>query len=260
MGEADYTRIRLTREDGVVVLTLARPEKRNALDDALLDDLHRALEEARSDAAARVLLLRADGPDFCSGADLSQLEQVAEQSDPMRNVSDAHRIGDLLVAIRNLRLPVIAAVHGRAWAGGAGLATACDMVLAAESASIAYTEVRLGFVPAMVMAVLRRVVGEKVAFELVATGDAIDAHRAMELGLVNRVLPDDGFADAALAFARELAGRSATALELSKRLLYGTETMGFADAVARGAEVNALARMTPDTRAGVRAFLEKRKR
>ena len=253
-------RIRVEREGAVVVITLARPEKRNALDDVLLNDLHRALVEAEIDESTRVVLLRADGPDFCSGADLSQLERIAEGGDPLANLNDAHRIGDLLITIRRLRRPVVAAVQGRAWAGGAGLATACDVVLAAESASFAYPEVKLGFVPAMVMAILRRVVGEKVAFELVTTGEPIDAARAHELGIANRVLPDDGFHDAALEFAGRLAERSPSAVELSKRLLYGMDGLAFDDAIARGAEVNALARMTPDTRAGVRAFLDRKRR
>ena len=258
MSEAP--RIRIEEDEGVVVVSLARPEKRNALDDRLLDELQHALVEADADDATRVVLIRADGPDFCSGADLSQLEKIANTDDPIANLDDAHRIGDLLVTIRHMRRPVVAAVQGRAFAGGAGLATACDMVLAREDASIAWTEVRLGFVPAMVMAILRRVVGEKIAFELISLGDAIDARRAAELGIVNRVLPADGFDEAALAFARELAARSPSALELGKRLLYSSETLGFEDAIARGAEVNALARMTPDTRAGVRAFLDRKKK
>ncbi|HUF13865.1 MAG TPA: enoyl-CoA hydratase-related protein [Longimicrobiales bacterium] len=252
--------IRYEEDGGVRVVSLARPEKRNALNEQLLDELFGALLEAQQDEAARVVLLRADGPDFCSGADLSQLEQVASGASPMENLLDAHQIGDLLVAIRAARFPVIAAVQGRAWAGGAGLATACDMVLAAEDASLAWTEIRLGFVPAMVMAVLRRVVGEKVAFELIATGEPIDAQRARELGLVNRVLPNEGFDDAARAFARDIATRSPSGLELSKRLFYGSEGLSFENAIARGAEVNALARMTPDTREGVRAFLEKKRK
>ena len=260
MSDDALERIRVEWIDGVVVISLARPEKRNALDDVLLDELHHALAEADADESARVVLIRADGQDFCSGADLSQLERIASSDDPIANLDDAHRIGDVLVTIRHMRRPVIAAVQGRAFAGGAGLATACDMVLAREDASIAWTEVKLGFVPAMVMAVLRRVVGEKIAFELISFGEPIDARRAAELGIVNRVLPAEGFDDAALDFARELAQRSPTALELGKRLLYSSETLAFEDAIARGAEVNALARMTPDTRAGVRAFLARKKK
>ena len=251
--------VRYEEDGGVRVVTLARPEKRNALNPELLDELSAALAEADADPATRIVLVRADGPDFCSGADLSQLEKVATGATPLENIRDAEQIGGLLTAIRAARFPVVAAVHGKAWAGGAGLATGCDLVLAAEDATFAWTEIRLGFVPAMVMAVLRRVVGEKVAFELIATGEAIDAPRARELGLVNRVLPSEGFDDAARAFARDLATRSASALELSKRLFYGSEGLSFESAIARGAEVNALARMTPDTRDGVRRFLDRKR-
>ena len=253
-----FERIRVEQGDGLAVVSLARPEKRNALDDATIAELQLALTLLDHDPDMRVVVLRADGPDFCSGADLAQLEKIAETQDAVANLKDAQALGALLVAIRNLHCPVVAAVQGKAWAGGAGLATACDMVLATEDASFAYPEVKIGFVPAMVMAILRRVVGEKIAFELVTSGDPIDARRAAELGIVNRVLPADGFDDAVVGFARALAKKSASAVSLTKRLLYGMEGLPFEQAIARGAEVNALARMTPDTLAGVRAFLERK--
>ena len=153
----------------------------------------------------------------------------------------------------------IAAVHGHALAGGAGLATACDLVLAREDAVFGYPEVHLGFVPAMVMALLRRAVGEKVAFELVVRGERIGAGEALGLGLVNRVIPAAEWDDAVTAYASEIAKLSRTAVPLIKRLLYGMDGMAFEDAIARGAEVNVLARMTPDTRAGVRRFLDRKK-
>lgn len=256
----DFQRIRVEQGEGLAVITLARPEKRNAMDEVMIAELQLALSLLDDDPETRVVLLRADGPDFCSGADLSQLERIAVSDDPVANLKDAEALGQLLVTIRKMHCPVVAAVHGRAFAGGAGLSSACDMVLAREDASIAWTEVKLGFVPAMVMAVLRRVVGEKIAFELIALGDPIDARRAAELGIFNRVLPTEGFEAATLEFARTLASRSPSALELSKRLFYSSETLGFEDAIKRGAEVNALARMTPDTRAGVRAFLEKKRK
>lgn len=258
--EGDFERIRVEQGGGVTVISLARPEKRNALDDVMIAELQVALSLLDDAPDTRVVLIRADGSDFCSGADLSQLEAIAETNDPIANVKNAEALGGLLVTIRRMHCPVVAAVQGRAFAGGAGLATACDILLAREDASIAWTEIRLGFVPAMVMAVLRRVVGEKIAFELIALGEPIDARRAAALGIVNRVLPAEGFDDAALAFARDLATRSASALELSKRLFYSSESLAFEDAIARGAEVNALARMTPDTRAGIRAFLEKKRK
>ncbi len=244
--------------DGVAHVTLNRPEKRNALDDRTVEELRSVLEEAERDDAVRVILLRGAGQDFCAGADLAQLEKVAAGTGPIENLDDAASLGSLLIRMRRLSKPIVAAVHGHAFAGGAGLATACDLVLASDGARFGYPEVHLGFVPAMVMALLRRVCGEKVAFELVARGDRIDAEEARRIGLVNRIFADETFEDDAREYARELASRSPMALRLIKRLFYGIDGASFEEAIARGAEVNVLARMTDDTREGVRRFLEKR--
>ena len=150
--------------------------------------------------------------------------------------------------MRRLEKPIIAAVHGHAFAGGAGLATACDLIIASDDASFGYPEVRLGFVPAMVMALLRRACDEKVAFELVARGERIGAVEAHRVGLVNRVFAAETFEGDALEFAHELAERSPSALRLIKRLFYGIDGASFEEAIARGAEVNVIARMTDDTR------------
>lgn len=250
--------LRVDRDEGVLTLTLDRPAKRNALDDALVAALRSALDDATADPTVRVVVIRGDGPDFCAGADLAALERMAEEADPLANLHDAGTIGALLVAMRRHPKPILAAVHGHALAGGAGLATACDAVLARDDAVFGYPEVRLGFVPAMVMALLRRAVGEKVAFELVARGDRIGAEEAAALGLVNRVLPAAAWDEGVREYALELARRPPGAVSLIKRLLYGMDGLSFEEAVARGAEVNALARLTPETRAGVRRFLERR--
>lgn len=245
---------------GVRTLTLARPDRRNALDDELVTALSIELADAAAADDVRVVLLRGDGPDFCAGADLAALERIATESDPAANLADAESLGALLVAMRRHPKPIIAAVHGHALAGGAGLATACDLVIAHEDAVFGYPEVHLGFVPAMVMALLRRAVGEKVAFELVVRGERIGAGEALGLGLINRVVPDAEWEAGVVAYAAGIAERSATAVSLTKRLLYGMDGLSFEEAIARGAEVNVLARMTPDTRAGVRRFLEKKRR
>src|SRR5690606_27035763 len=148
---------------------------------------------------------------------------------------------------------------GHAFAGGAGIATACDVVLASNDARFGYPEVHLGFVPAMVMALLRRACGEKIAFELVARGDRLDAAEAHRIGLVTRVFSAETFEADALEYARELASRSASALRLIKRLFYGIDGASVEEAIARGAEVNVLARSTDDTREGVRRFLDRRR-
>jgi methylglutaconyl-CoA hydratase len=151
-------------------------------------------------------------------------------------------------------------VHGNALAGGAGLATVCDLVVAHEHARFGFPEVKLGFVPAMVMAMLVRIVGEKAAFELAAMGDTIDAQDALRIDLVNRVASDDDFDDVVAGMARDLTKRSASALRLIKNLQYGIDGMGFEEAIKRGAEVNVIARATDDCRRGVRKFLESKKK
>ena len=250
-----YERILHEMDGAVAILTLNRPEKRNALDKQTLQELTDALGRAAGDERVRVVLLRAAGPDFCAGADLAQLQRIARGADAVENLHDATALGDLFVRMRRHPSPIVAAVQGNAIAGGAGLATACDLVLAAEDASFGYPEIGLGFVPAMVMALLRRSVGEKTAFELVALGGRFSAEAARQVGLVNRTFPPASLDEAALTFSRDLAQRSASALELIKRLLYGMDGMAFEAAIARGAEVNALARATDDCRAGVTAFL-----
>jgi methylglutaconyl-CoA hydratase len=150
---------------------------------------------------------------------------------------------------------VVAAVQGRALAGGCGLATACDLVLARDDAEFAYTEVHLGFVAAMVMTILRRKLGEGRAFELVALGNRFPALEAERIGLVNRILPADRWEEAVQEEVAQLAARPASAVSLTKRLLYGLDGLSFEEGIARGAEVNALARMTEACREGVRRFL-----
>lgn len=259
MAEPVGERILTQTEDRVATLTLNRPEKRNALDERTITELHAAVEHAEADPHAVVLLLRGAGPDFCAGADLAELEKVAAGAGPIQNLDDADALGALLVRMRRLTKPIIAAVHGHVFAGGAGLATACDLIVASDDTTFGYPEVHLGFVPAMVMALLQRVCGEKIAFELVARGERIGVDRAREIGLVNRVYAAETFEADALEFARELADRSPSALRLIKRLFYGIDGVSFEEAIARGAEVNVMARLTDDTREGVRRFLERRK-
>jgi methylglutaconyl-CoA hydratase len=164
----------------------------------------------------------------------------------------------VFIRIRGLPKPVAAIVHGRALAGGCGLASACDLVLAHVDAQFGYPEVRRGFVPAMVMAMLRRAVGEKTAFDLVATGRLLTAEEAQRVGLVSRVLPAELFEEDAAALLSMMAAGSAAALALIKRQLYEIDGMRFADAIALGARVNATARSTPDFARAVSQFLDKR--
>lgn len=245
-------------DEGVATLLLNRPEKRNALSGELIDALEDGLSRAETDASVRVVLIRGAGKDFCSGADLEELERSAEMGHE-ESVREATRFGELFVRMRRHARPIVAAVHGRALAGGAGLATACDLVLAAEDAEFGYPEVHLAFVPAMVMTILRRKVPEALAFELVTRGDRISAGRAAEIGLVNRVFPAEGFDEAVHEYVTELASRPPSSVALSKGLLYAIDGVGFEDGIAMGAEVNAVARQTEECREGVRRFLDRTK-
>jgi methylglutaconyl-CoA hydratase len=243
-------------DDGVAHLLLHRPEKRNALNGALVEALTEALGGLAADSRVRVVLLSGEGRDFCSGADLEELARVADMG-AEASLDDATRMGELFRVLRRHPHPVVAAVRGRALAGGAGLAAACDLVLAEEGAEFGFPEVHLGFVPAMVMTLLRRKVTEGRAFELAVRGDRISATEAERIGLVNRVFPADGFEARTREWAAELARRPASATALTKRLLYGLDGASFDEGIARGAEVNTLARLTDACRAGVRAFLER---
>ncbi len=249
-------RTRVEGESGIARITLNNPDRRNALSRLLVAELETAFSEADADPAVRVVFLDAEGPDFCAGADLREVQASVEEG-VIASLFDADALGDLFIQIRRMDKPVISAVHGRALAGGCGLATACDLVLASFDAEFGYPEVRLGFVPAMVMAILRRSMGEKRAFELVALGDCISASQALAYGLVNKVFDSESFEVRALETARELAARSASALSLTKRLLYQVEGASFEDAIRAGAEVNALARLTPDCQVGIKRFLDR---
>lgn len=243
-------------EDGVARITLNRPEKRNALNDELIAGLKEALRSADHDKSMRAAILLGSGSDFCSGADLTALQKISKAS-VAENLEDARSLMELFLLIREVRVPVIAAVQGRALAGGCGLALACDMVLASRSARFGFPEVKIGFVPAMVMAILRRNVSEKKAFELITTGDEITAEEGGRLGLINRVLNDEAFASGVQDFVKRFERISPSAVALSKRLLYQIDGQTLTDALSAGVDINTIARMTEDCRKGIERFLTK---
>lgn len=253
---SEYQEILYQSSDGIAWITLNRPEKRNALNDGLVEELKRSLSAAESDESVRVAVIRGAGRDFCAGADLSQLQKLAGAT-VLDNLADASGFAAMLQQIRKLGKPVIAAVHGRALAGGAGLASACDLVIAARSASFCYTEVRIGFVPAIVTAIARRNLTEKQAFELLCTGRALTAEEAERIGFINRVFEDDSFESDVREYAGVMAKLSGSAVGLTKSLLYQTDSMTFDQAIRAGVEMNAIARMTPDCQAGIQKFLSK---
>ena len=249
-------RVAVTLAGGVLTATLNRPDKRNAIDTAMIDALLATLERADLDAEVRVVAVRGAGRDFCAGMDLNELLASAEHTVEQNRQAALH-FGSIFVRMRQIPKPVVALVQGRALAGGCGLATGCDLVLAAESAQFGYPEVQRGFVPAIVMTLLRRAVGEKVAFDLAATGRLLDATEAAAVGLVSRVYEDADFEEQAGDVLRALAGSSASALALTKQQFYQLDGMTFEDGIRLGADVNAVSRSTPDFRAALTAFLKK---
>lgn len=243
-------------EGAVARITLNRPEKRNALNETLIADLKDALRRANDNAAVRVVVLTGAGPDFCSGADLAALQKISQAS-VAENVEDARSLMELFLLLRQVAVPVVAAVRGRALAGGCGLASACDLVLASSGARFGYPEVKIGFVPAMVMAILRRNISEKRAFELLTTGAEISAERAEQLGLANHVFDDAAFDSEVASYISVFEKLSKSAVSLTKSLLYQTDGMAFSESLAAGVDVNVMARMTEDCRRLVAKFLKK---
>ena len=246
----------LESADGIARITLNRPEKRNALNSELIEGLKDALRRAAETGEVRAIVLSGAGSDFCSGADLSALQKIATAS-VAENLEDARSLMELFTLIRSISVPVVAAVRGRALAGGCGLATACDIVLAARSSRFGYPEVKIGFVPATVMAILRRNVSEKRAFEMVTLGAEISADDALSFGLVNRVMDDEGFEDEVDAFVQRFMKTSSSAVALTKQLLYRTDAMSFEDALQFGVDENVIARMSEDCKQGIAQFLKK---
>jgi methylglutaconyl-CoA hydratase len=254
---ADERNTVLYQVDGSIArITLNRPEKRNALNEALLANLKRYLRQANDDAAVRVIVISGAGRDFSSGADLAALQKISEAS-VAENVDDASSLMELFMLMRQLSVPIVAAVRGKALAGGCGLASACDLVIASTDARFGYPEVKIGFVPAMVTAILRRNVSEKRAFELITRGLEISAEEARHLGLVNQIFTNENFEAEVTAYARGFETMSKSAVALTKTLLYQTDGMAFGDALETGVDVNVIARMTEDCKKGIARFLKK---
>ena len=219
----------------VRILTLNRPEKRNALDTALTRDLLEALRKADAEEGMHCVVLTGAGPGFCAGADLSEFKGL---KDPKAAEARAELTMKLHLIFSKMDTPVVTAINGAAMGGGAGLAIAGDMAVMAESAKIGYPETKHGIVAAIVMANLVRQIGPKAAFELVALGEPIDAKRALELGMVNRVVPDAKLLDEALALAQKSAAVSRPAMAQTKALFHEVVDLPLPEALERGRDAN----------------------
>ena len=252
-----YKTIQLAYDGGVAALTLNRPEKRNAISFDLIDDLLRALEEvSKSDAI--VLILTGAGKAFCSGLDLDNLKALLGRT-PEQNLQDSRTMVQLFRSLYEFPKVTIAAVNGTAIAGGTGLALLCDFTLAVPEAKFGYTEVRIGFVPAIVSTFLLRQVGEKQARDLLLTGRLFDAAEAVRLGLVSEIVPGENLMPRARALAAALMENSPASLRATKQLLTEHARPELDAPIESAVRENAAIRTTADFREGISSFLEKRK-
>ena len=251
-----YTTLTLAYDGAIATVTLNRPDKRNAISHELIEEIHLALQEIEA-SPAQVLILTGSGVAFCSGMDLDNLRQLTKLTAD-ENRADSERMAHMFRALYGFPKVTIAAVNGPAIAGGCGLATLCDFTLASTEAKFGYTEVRIGFVPAIVSAFLLRQVGEKHARDLLLTGRVIDAEEAHRLGLVNEVVRPDSLLPRAYELAKTLAANSLASLLATKRLLQAFSQMELERQMATAVDENARIRTTQDFREGVSSFLEKR--
>jgi methylglutaconyl-CoA hydratase len=252
-----YTTLQLAFEDAIATITLNRPEKRNAVSFTLVGELLAALDEVER-GGAQALIVTGAGKAFCAGLDLEELKSLLGKTHD-ENVKDSARMAALFRRIYDFPKPTIAAVNGAAIAGGTGIATMCDFTLAVPEAKFGYTEVRIGFVPAIVSSVLVWQVGHKIARDLLLTGRLFDAAEAHRFGLVNEVVAPEALRERARALAGQLLENSPTSLRATKKLINGFIAASLDQQIADAVEDNARIRTTADFREGVTAFLEKRK-
>ena len=252
-----YQTIQLAYEGGTATITLNRPDKRNAISFELIDDLLRALEEVEKSGAI-VLIVTGSGKAFCSGMDLENLKALLGRT-PEENLQDSKTMVRLFRALYDFPKVTIAAVNGAAIAGGAGLALLCDFTLAVPEAKFGYTEVRIGFVPAIVSTFLLRQVGEKQARDLLLTGRLFGAEEAARMGLVNEVVAPENLMKRARELAALLMENSPASLRATKKLLIDHSRAEIEAQIDAAVSENAAIRTTADFREGIASFLEKRK-
>jgi len=253
-----YSTLLVEQRDAVATITLNRPEKRNAITTTMMAELQTALDAIEKNHSLRVVILTGAGNCFCAGMDLEMLAAIAQQS-PTENQEDSRRIARMLRRIWSYPRPLIAAVNGAAYAGGCGIATLCDFTLATPEAKFGYTEVKIGFLPAIVSVFLTRQIGEKRSRDLLLTGRIIKAEEAKEFGMVTEVIPTERLLDRANELATELIAASPSSLARAKHLLVSAAAPGIDHDLERAILENARIRCTPDFKEGVASFLEKRK-
>lgn len=244
------------KKDRIGIIILNRPDKRNALNSLVIDELKDAFHDFAGDSEVKVIILRASGTVFSAGADLQYLQQL-QMNSYEENVEDSKRLKDLFLLIYNLKKVVIAQVQGHAIAGGCGLMTVCDYAFAVPDAKFGYTEVKIGFIPAIVLVFLLRKISEARAKELLLSGQLITADRAYEIGLLSKVVPADNLSAFAEGFATDLANsNSASSMGQTKQLISDVQGIDLESALNMAAETNAWVRESEDCQRGIAAFLE----
>src|ERR1700682_3107985 len=252
-----YSTLTLAVSEDIATITLSRPDKRNAISTKMMEELLAALDEAEHDNCV-VVILTGEGKAFCSGMDLEMLAAIARQS-PADNLRDSQRMADMFRRIWCFPKPLIAAVNGSAIAGGGGIATLCDFTLAVPDAKFGYTEVRIGFIPAIVSVFLTRQIGERRARDLLLTGRVIFAAEAKEFGLVTEIVAPEHLQQRARELAGTLIEASPSSLTRTKCLLTSAAAASVDADLERAVLENARIRSTPDFKEGLASFLEERK-
>ncbi len=264
MTEMINTAERLTMEyvhyevkNRVGYVTLARAEKRNALNFEVVSELKQAFAIAEDDEACKLIVLRAEGKVFCAGADLEYIQRLQE-NDYHENLLDSTHLMELFRLIYTLKKVVIAQIHGHAIAGGCGLAAICDFGFTVPDAKFGYTEVKIGFIPAIVKVFLLRKIGESRAKQLLLTGDLISAEEAEKYGLVNYIVPAEELEERVFAFAQKLCTEnSRQSMEVTKEMIARVQAMSLEEGLQYASEMNAVARGSEDCQRGIAAFLNK---
>ncbi|MBS1841875.1 MAG: enoyl-CoA hydratase/isomerase family protein [Acidobacteria bacterium] len=253
----NFTTLLLEDHGPTTKITFNRPEKRNALSAKMICELLTALDEIEK-TKTRVVILTGAGTAFCAGMDLEMLSALAQQT-PQENQEDSRRMARMFRRIWSFPKPLIAAVNGHALAGGCGIATLCDFTLAVPEAKFGYTEVKIGFLPAIVSVFLTRQIGDKRARDLLLTGRLVEAKEAKELGLVTEIVPSDKLMSRAEGLSEQLVAASPSSLTRAKRLLTSAAAASVDADLERAVLENARIRCTPDFKEGLASFLEKRK-
>lgn len=243
--------------DGIRVLTLNDPERRNPLSQSMVAAILEALELAEEDKAVKAVVFTGNGPAFSAGVDLEFLRNVT-QAGAEANMAHSKALLKFFYRIYTFSKPTIAACHAHTVAGGAGLASACDLIVMSQAAKIGYTEAKIGFVAGLVGVLLLRTVGEKHAKELLLTGRLFSAQHAYRMGLVNQLVAPEKVLDTALELAREIIANAPTSLSMTKELLHSFPGMGLEDGLRLASVANAWVRETGDLVEGITAFFEKR--